>query len=375
MRVKQLILFVLVLCTVLFSTGCWDARDINEKSLITLVMTDRQNNKFEFYVEVPNLAPGQQMQDGAEQGGYNIISSSGDTYAQARRELDAQMDKPTFLGTVRALILTKELAQYSVEEYFYRMQTMLDYRRALEVITTQSTPQEVISAHSENSISLGYEIDDTISTLKSAGKLVTYTVSDVLNFLYARQSFVLVNMDAVNGRMTYTGYTVIKDGRYAGFVPLEEAQGLVWLLGSNIQRNYPVNMETYLATLEVKCNSREIKSQYIDGQVIFSINMSFNSRLLYMDQNISFDNRQAEMVKIRLQQLLTDDIAKAIDQSRSFDSDYLEFYDNFRISYPNIIKQLDWSSVYQNAVFNISSTTTLDPGGMMDMQAQGDAVP
>jgi hypothetical protein len=197
----------------------------------------------------------------------------------------------------------------------------------------------------------------------------------VLNFLYARQSFVLVNMDAVNGRMTYTGYTVIKDGRYAGFVPLEEAQGLVWLLGSNIQRNYPVNMETYLATLEVKCNSREIKSQYIDGQVIFSINMSFNSRLLYMDQNISFDNRQAEMVKIRLQQLLTDDIAKAIDQSRSFDSDYLEFYDNFRISYPNIIKQLDWSSVYQNAVFNISSTTTLDPGGMMDMQAQGDAVP
>jgi spore germination protein KC len=299
------------------------------------------------------------------------MSGSGSSYAEARRKLDAQMDKPIFLGTVRSLILTDALAKYGVEEYFYRLQTMLDYRRALEVVTTQSTPQEVISVRSENNISLGYEIDDTISSLKNAGKLITYTVSDVLEFLYAGESFVLVNMDAVNGRLAYNGYTVIKNGRYAGFVTLDDARGLIWLLGDHITRIYTVQTDTYLATLEVAGASREIKPQYIDGQVVFNIRMGFTTRLLYLDHDVRFDSHQAEVVKSQLEQIMMDDIAQAISQSRSLDCDYLGFYDQFRIAFPSLAPQLDWSSAYQNAVFNISATTTLDPGGMMDMQARG----
>jgi len=239
------------------------------------------------------------------------------------------------------------------------------------VVTTRSMPEEVISVRSENNISLGYEIDDTITSLKNAGKLVTFTVSDVLEFLYANQGFVLVNMDAVQGRLTYTGYTVIKDGQYAGFISINDACGLVWLLGSNITRNYTVQTDAYLATVEVKCRSRDIQPQYVNGQVVFNIRMVFNSRVLYLDRDVRFDARQAQTVKNRLQKILADDIAQAINQSRSFDCDYLEFYDHFRIAYPNIASQLDWESAYQNAVFNISTTVSVDPGGMLDMQAQG----
>ena len=193
---------------------------------------------------------------------------------EARRDLNAKMDKPLFLGTVRALMLTDALTQYGIEEYFYRLQTMLDYRRVLEVVTTRSSPEEIFSVRSENNVSLGYEVDDTITSLKNTGRLVTYTVSDVQNFIYARRSFVVVNMDAVDGRLTYTGYTVIKDSHYAGFIPLDKAGGLIWLLGATLSVSAPCRPNHISATVEVKARiSRCTRSS--NGQVIFDINMDF----------------------------------------------------------------------------------------------------
>ncbi|MGI5918288.1 MAG: hypothetical protein ACOX8N_01310 [Christensenellales bacterium] len=46
----------------------------------------------------------------------------------------------------------------------------------------------------------------------------------------------------------------------------------------------------------------------------------------------------------------------------------------FRIHYPVLFRQLDWTSAYQNAAFNISVSSELDPGGLMDMEAQGERV-
>lgn len=373
MAAKRAAFLALVLVTAFVSAGCWDALDINKKSLCTLVITDREGDNFVFYVEVPNLTLGQQ-QETSGAGYYDIVSGTGRTFAEARRDLNAKMDKPLFLGTVRVLMLTDALAKYGIEEYFYRLQTMLDYRRVLEVVTTHSKPEEISSVRLENNVSLGYEIDDTVTALKNTGKLVTYTVSDALNFIYARRSFVVVNMDAVDGRLTYTGYTVIRDGRYADFIPVDEASGLMWLLGRNIVRVRTVQTESYLATLEVKCKSKQIRPQYANGQVIFDVDMDFTAQLMYLDKNVIVDERQAEVIKNSLQTELMNDLTHTIRESQAMGCDYLEMWDVFRIHYPVLFRQLDWTSAYQNAAFNISVSVNLDPGGLMDMQAQGERV-
>lgn len=374
MRFKRLIFFSLAVCASIVSAGCWDARDINDKALITLVVTDRQDGDLVFYVEVPNLTVGQLSERGASQEQYDIISGAGKTYAEARRQLDTQMDKPIFLGTVRALVLTDELMEFGIEEYFYRMQTMVDYRRALDVVTTRDTPEAFLSVQPENNVSIGYEIDETVNSLESNGKVVIYTISDVLEFLYADQCFVLINMDVKNGRLIYTGYSVIHSGKYGGFVPLEESKGLVWLLGHNTMRIYTVQTDAYLATVDVRNISRKITPHYSDGQITFDIRLGFDSRVLYMDKSIRFDDRQQALVKNMLQTQLMDDVAEAIIQSQAFQCDYLGFKDVFRTAYPGLTAQLDWDAAYTNAAFNISVETTLDPGGMLDMEVQGETV-
>ncbi|MGI5918289.1 MAG: Ger(x)C family spore germination C-terminal domain-containing protein [Christensenellales bacterium] len=323
MAAKRAAFFTLALITAFISSGCWDALDINRKSLCTLVITDREGDNFVFYAEVPNLALGQQ-QETSGAAHYDVVSGAGRTYADARRAINNQMDKPLFLGTVRALMLTDSLAKYGIEEYFYRLQTMVDYRRVLEVVTTHSKPEEIFSVSLESNVSLGYEIDDTITTLKDSGKLVIYTVSDALNFLYADRSFVVANMDAVNGRLAFTGYTIMRGSHYAGFIPVDEAGGVIWLLGRNIAHIRAVPTDSYIATVEIKCKSRKITPQYLNGQVTFNIDMDYTAQLMYMDNNIAVDKEQVEVINSEMQALLLDEIVQAIQHSQAIGCDYLE---------------------------------------------------
>lgn len=184
----------------------------------------------------------------------------------------------------------------------------------------------------------------------------------------------MVNMDAVDGRLTFTGYTIIKDNHYAGFIPEDESAGLVWLLGRNIVRIRTVQTSSYLATVEVKCKNKQIRPQYVDGQVVFNIDMDFSAQLLYMDKNTIVDKHQAEVIKNELQTVLMGEIVQTIQRSQAEGCDYLELWDSFRIHYPDVIRQLDWPAAYQNAAFHISVSADLDPGGLMDMQAQGQKV-
>ncbi len=374
MRAKKITFYLLAFCMAVVSAGCWDSLDINDKALITLVITDRQNDEFIFYVEVPNLSAGQSEEGGREQ--YEIVTGSGTSYAEARRHLNAKMDKPIFLGTVRALVLTDELTKHGVEEYFFRMQNMLDYRKTLNVVTTSERPEDFLLSSPENNISIGYSIEETVSSLKSNGKVVIYTVSDVLEFLYADYYFVLLNMDLREGTLAYTGYSIIHNGKYNGFIPLEESNGLVWLLGDNIEQMYVVvPMEDIVVTIEVTIKKREIRPVYTDGQIMFDIRFVFDSKVQYINRNVKIDEKIQEQVKSQLQTMLVEDIAAAINHSRSLHCDYLQFKEHFRLAYPNVVKKLDWDAEYMNATFNISVQTTLDPGGTLDLEAQGESMP
>jgi len=84
MAAKRAAFLALAIITAVISSGCWDALDINKKSLCTLVLTDRAGDNFVFYAEVPNLTLGQQ-QETSGAAHYDIVVGEGTTYTNARR--------------------------------------------------------------------------------------------------------------------------------------------------------------------------------------------------------------------------------------------------------------------------------------------------
>ncbi len=371
MRVKRIALFVLALCVLASSAGCWDAHDINERSIATLVVTDRQDEQFSYYVEIPNLSL--QVQEGGSGGQpkYQILTGSGETYAAARRQLNTKMELPLFLGAVRVLVVTDELCKHGLEEYTVRMQSMIDYRKTLNIVTTHENVADLLAAEPVNNVYLGFYLEQVINALQVEGKIVAYTASDVLEFLYAGHCFVLPDLGLQDGMIAYTGFSIIHNGKYLDYIPLEKAYGLIWLLGDNVERLYTVPFGDNLATVNVTGKKRRITPKYKGKHVTFDISFAFDSEVLYLEKNIMFDESAQAQVNTQLEAQLLEDINSGIDQSISYPCDYLGFKEQFRIAYPNEVKQMDWRSAYSEATFNITAESTLEVGNLLDLEAQG----
>jgi len=374
--VRKTILLLMAANMMLLPAGCWDARDINEKSLITFVMLDRRQDQYVFHVEVPNLALGNSGGEGSGGSGYeqySFVSGAGATLAEARQNLDYKMDRPLFLGTVRSIMITEQMARYGIAEYMYRLKSDDEYRKKVGIVTTSADPKALLDSKPENNISIGYSIDNLITSLERDGRKITNTTSEVLESLACGRCFLLPDIGLDGEDITCTGYTIFHSGKYSGFIPASEAKGAVWIAGKDPKWNYVVPVDDFEATVKVDRRSIKMKPYYAHGSLVFDISFKFEAKIMYLSKDVLLNSQKEEQIRQSLQKLLLKDISDAVAKSKSVGCDYLGFHDAFRIHYPDELKKMDhWCDEYLASQVKISVRTSLEPGGLYDFQAHGD---
>ncbi len=366
MTLKKVFVCCISIFIILTTASCWDSMDIDSKALISLVITDKQDDEFVFYVEVPNLEISQTPEGGSGKEQYSVVNGRGKNYMEARQELDSKMDKLLFLGTVGSLVLTKNLITHGLEEYMLRLQNTVDYRKALNIVTTFEKPEDLLSPEPENNISIGYSIQDTLNTLSDLDLIITYTTSDILDFMHSDYCFILPNIDLKEGRLAINGYTIIHENKYLNFIPLNKSKGVLFILEDKATTRYVVPFDKYEATVEVRMKKRKIRPNYLINNISYELDFTFNSKLIYLNKDITLDKTMLEEIKKNLEELILKDISEAIKNSKSLQCDYLGFKEQFRIRYPNEVKTINWEPTYKQAQFDISIKTSLNPGGMID---------
>lgn len=372
MSFKRITLFVLILFVSMSATGCYDSLDVNAQSLITAVVLDYENDEYVFHIEIPRLQAGQKGEDagGSVQKQNQIYWGSGKTLAEARQDLDYKIEYPIFLGTVRILILTHNAARHGIAEYMYRMQNDKEYRKAVNVITTREKPKDLLSAQVGNSLSVGFSIEETLNTLKKAGNKIKQSSSDVLDHLASKTCFVIPNFDLTNEKIICTGYSIIHEGTYKGFIPNKEARGLIWILGENAEWTYVVPYEDLKITVEVKLKKRKIKPVYSNEKLTLSLDFSFDSEIMYMSEDVQLDKNAEQRVNEALKQQILKHISDAVSESKRTGCEYFGFKEYFRISYPNVIKNIDWRRTYLDSDVNISVSSALKAGGLINFNPE-----
>lgn len=376
MRLKKLFLLILAIILVLISTGCFDAADINEKSLVTLVVLDLVDDEFVFHIEVPNLAFGHQGTEGAGGGyeTYSTIKGTGKTYAETRQSLDLKMDSPIFLGTVRALLLTENLVKYRLDEYMYRLQADPGYRKAVYVVTTSDDPEDLFDVKPENNVSIGYSIDALMTTLTMEGRKLSRTTSEVLEYLASDACFVLPAIGLEGGDIACTGYMVIHEAKYGGFIPTPETKGLVWMLGDHPEFFYDVPFGDNMATVYVTLKKRSITPYYSKDNLIFDIEFEFDAKIHYLQKNLPVGKEEEDQINQELQNMLIKDLSDTVYKSKTLQCDYLGLHDIFRIHYPTENKEIeDWCPEFVNSQVKISVTSMTEPGVLADFESQSKA--
>jgi len=355
-------------------TGCWDAANISSLDLATMVILEKQENKFSFTVEIVKISP-QSGGEGSGGGGgkkQTYLTGTGEDFAKARRALDIQQDKPLFLGTVRTLVITGEAAANDLAEYLFRLRENQEYRQKVSIVILHDDPKVLMKAENEADQPIGFIIDDTIRTGQEKGLTCAVTVEKYINDILAKRGFIVQHIGLVDQEIRLDGYSVFRDAKLVGLIRVEEASGLLYLLAERPVWVYRLPGDGGFITAEVKLNKRKIKSTYQDGRIRFQVQLAFGATIQYKSDVKLFplNGQNIQRYSDELNQVLSQEVRTAIEQSQNtFQCDYLDFGEAFRLAYPDEFERMDWIAEYPKTEIDISTTVDISVSDKLDIEA------
>lgn len=369
-RIKILILLLIILPIVFFPSGCYDSQDINEKLIVTAIAFDYKDDEVIFLVEIANIESG--ISDGSsnKKNRYIHLKAIGKDLIEARNKLDAKMENPLYLSGVNCIIFSESFANAYLVEYLYRFRADETYRKKVSSAITSEDPEELFSKVHEKNLSVGYMVDGILESMEKNQKSFTRTTMRLLeNLSTAYTGILMPRFDLNEGEIYLSGYSVISDSKIAGFIPMDNSKGTIFLKTNKVNFQYSVPFKDINLTLEVVLKGRKIKPSYENQKVAFDVKLDYEVELLYGDKKTpyGFEREDIKEVEQTIKGILEADAINAIEKAQiDFECDYLQFDDIFRIKYPEIFKQMDWKSEFMNADVKISTNVDLRSKKMLD---------
>ena len=375
MGIKKIKLILMIL-TFLMLTGCWGAKDIEYKKIVTLVIVDKTEDTYSFFLEYAEQEGGSSGSGNQNMGKRNFVyqEAKGATLAQTREDLETITNKQVYLGAVNSVVITQNLAKEGIAEYIYRLRDINDYRKVVDIIITGESPEafKEVEAGAEG---VGVAIENIIETQKEIGEPYNNAdLGDVLEALASPYScFTLPTVGIEENNVKIIGLSVFEGEILKGFIPWEDYDGIRFLKGEHPECYCVVPLDGNEATIRTKLDKRKLTPIYSEDAISYKVEVIFNAQLAYVSNLAKLSDEDFNILKDELQQQLKGDIEEAIRVSQQdFQCDYLGFSIPFRIKYPVIFREMNWKEVFPKISIEVDVTVNLDASGTIDFLPQYD---
>lgn len=362
-RLNKLLLFAIVMAFACMTALVGDSMDINGKLIATTISVDRKDGEVWFYVEFANIeaSAGSGGASGAASE-FFLVKAHGKTFLEARLNLNRQLDKPLYMGSVRTLLITQRFAQSDLVEYLYRLRADEAYRKKIITITTRDDLDALFKTMNDQNRSVGHSVENTIKTLDNTGDCSLRTTSRLLENLSSSYTGILIPCIGLQDReVAFTGYTVVNDTKAIGFIPIENCVGLNMLKADKAKSFYIVAYQNQRFSIEVTLTKRKILSDYQDGRANFTFSLNFDATIEYGDRKTPYHltKEKQQEIKGALEQMILQDLLTAFDQAqKEFQTDYLQCDDAFRVKNPILYESLNWTDTFVGA--NLTAKIDID---------------
>ena len=370
MRYKKILMCVLIFVLPILS-GCWDAYEIREQTLISLIGIDKNDDKVRYFAEnitdEDQQGPESQTQTKRES---NVLISEAATFTEARTAYDRRNRKDAFLGIVKGVVFSDEYVKSGIEEYINRLRGVQGFRKTIPLYTTTTKLEELFDSKKLNTQNIGDDISHKMDTLVKNHEVYRGDISEIMeNILVKNTAFVLNNIDVIDNAIEMTGYSIVKDHKKLGFIPANQMAGVNYLILNKAYSQYTFPFDDNTVALDNKVIRKSIKAAYDGENVRFSINIKLNSKILNFSKKINLDDNKTSEIENKLTDIIKREISNTIDISQNrYGCDYLFFYKAFRAKFNSAFKRMNWNDVYKNAKFDITVTSKVTPGNLLTFE-------
>lgn len=313
MRVRAKVVLICLFLGCLFSSGCWDRREIEDLGLVMLAGFDRAEDgliKVSVHIAKPFAMSGS-GQDIIDEKPFWPVSTTGHTVFQAVRNLASESPRQVFWAHCRVLLIGEQLAReedgiVQVLDFFMRD---LELRNNAHLLVVKgSTIEEIMSARFElerqpnrGFVGIGKVVEARKSTsrvptvLEFCRELETDGLEPVLGAAEIVQRPIhqpeqgMLREIVISHSAQISGLGAFKGDRLVGWLNDRQSRGVLWVRGKVksgiiVIRN-PLE-ENRLISLEIGQTGRKIIPQMIDGRPVIKIRIEVEGSLAETQKEI-----------------------------------------------------------------------------------------
>lgn len=243
--IRNAALFFAMLTLLLFATGCWSRREMNDLAIVTGVAIDKIDNKYRVSVQVvdPTEAAGKKGTSG--RAPVTLYDASGDTVFEVIRRMATVTPRKLYFSHLRIFVISEELAREGIGkvlDVFSRDQeARTDFyivvsrgRTAKEIMSIMTPLEKNPSIKMFTSLevsekawapTVAIQLDELITDIVSEGK------EPVLTGIHIKGNSVMgkrqENLEVIDApaNLQYGGIAVFKKDRLIGWLTEEESIG------------------------------------------------------------------------------------------------------------------------------------------------------
>ncbi|WP_318503543.1 Ger(x)C family spore germination protein [Bacillus sp. T3] len=242
---KKVFILLMMILSILLSTGCWNRRELNEIALVVALSIDKSKEGYELTAQVVEPSEIASQKGGSGRTPVTTYTEKGDYLFEAIRRMTTVTPRKLYFSHLQMLVLGEEIAKEGIAESleiftrdpefrkdFYiavskdvKAKDVLQNLTSIEKIPANKLHSSLETSEKAWAPTVAIQMDELISDLTNEGKNAVLTGISVTGKVDKGSSLGNVTRIEPYARLKYKGVAVFKSDKLIGWLNEKESKG------------------------------------------------------------------------------------------------------------------------------------------------------
>lgn len=342
---------VLFIFCLLFYGGCWDLRDIDQRSIVLGVAFDQteENAEMMMTLEIPLLMT-INGENGANEETSVLLSTTGKTPAQMATHFERRNWRQLFFGHTKIVLISEALAREGIQPFidFFDRNPHID--RRLNLVIAQGEARTVLEAENPREPLASVYLKNMLEVQAKTSRVITRNFQDSLIRLEDNGDAILPRVRATETELTIGGGALIKDWKLIAWLDENEARAAQFLHDRVDGGRMTVTIDTMVYTYSILTAKTRIRPLLQNGVLSMEIKIESEGNIVEVF-SYTKDHQSLHSIKEinqKINQLIHEEVMHLLNKLQYLQVDAIGFEQRIRRRYPNFMRQYNdnWSQQY-----------------------------
>lgn len=361
----------LLLTLVLLLTGCWDRREIDERSNVLAVGVDLCEKGADCkmvvtrQIAIPGRIPLGGASGGASAKGESVVafSTPGKSGPDTSAKAQAELNRAVSFAHTRFIAFSEEFARKDVREYLDYVRRVPEVRRLMWITITEGKASDVLRSKPSLELVPALYLNDMIDDAVKGGRLPDVYLGEFLTRISNKGEDTIAPIIRMIGldHPALAGLAVFRDFRMVGKLSPEEMFTFMQLRGNrkgaeSLEVALPGGKSTILRVYERRAKYRLSLEQ---GKLLCQIKVRLETEMVQLSPELTGEDPKvlAQVERLAAEEVVKRSNALVKKLQQEYRADILGIGERVRGTMPRYWKSIgaDWHSTYVKSEVQVSA--------------------